>query len=732
MPRDINGNYTLPAGNPVSPGTVIESEWANTTLEDIALALTQSLSREGDGGMQAPFGIDDGTVTEPGLRYNLEPMTGWYRKGAGQNGATVLGNEIFVVTVDGIQMANGKTITGVNGLGIDGNLTVEGLITATVDGQDTFAEAALRSRTITSGDAALVLENDNSNGYWIRGLRSEPTVEVAGSGGGMGVSLRVGTIKVGQTTDVDANGMIFYRNGAQVGVWRNSSAGTGICGPDASLKFYVGPTNIPIVAAGAQFGGPNVVGPAGVSDRAIGFASGTLGAAAPLLRFYTGINTLAESGGNAGSDWFLARCNDAGAFLNAPITCRRADGFLSLNNAGAYTAGYGVTIGGGLSIPSGNVLAGGTIIAANGSAAAPSIAFSGGTNYGFSIGSARVNYSAAGVISSYLAQNVFWQNARVQVNVAGTSPQLEIHKTGAAAFSLGVDSDNKCNIFRTGGAGDITGVLLTLPENSSGVGAMNGAQFQFVSGNNFDLLTNIANTAPGASSIWSMTAGGTMRSRLYQQIQAGGGATFIFVSEFPSAGAFAATIANNGVITGYNGNCAKPGGGMWADSSDGRLKRDVAGWGMGMDALRALQVKKFKYDTRLGRGDEEYIGLVAEEAEATPLGPLMVFTDPSIKSPVEFDEVPVEIDEEYQEPYAVQVPGVVNDVDPITGEAHLRVVSTTETRLRTKTRKKTVTNRIHRKIELPGGVKGLNATPMLYAMLNALKELDQRLTAGGL
>src|SRR5262245_60091314 len=43
MPRDVNGVYTLPAGNPVQAGTVIDPNWANTTLNDIADALTDSL-----------------------------------------------------------------------------------------------------------------------------------------------------------------------------------------------------------------------------------------------------------------------------------------------------------------------------------------------------------------------------------------------------------------------------------------------------------------------------------------------------------------------------------------------------------------------------------------------------------------------------------------------------------------------------------------------------------------
>lgn len=47
MPRDAFSNYTLPAANPVITGTTIASSWANNTLNDIATALSQSLSTDG-------------------------------------------------------------------------------------------------------------------------------------------------------------------------------------------------------------------------------------------------------------------------------------------------------------------------------------------------------------------------------------------------------------------------------------------------------------------------------------------------------------------------------------------------------------------------------------------------------------------------------------------------------------------------------------------------------------
>jgi hypothetical protein len=50
MSRNGSGTFLLVAGNPVVTGTPISSAWANATLNDIAAALTQSFSVDG----QAP------------------------------------------------------------------------------------------------------------------------------------------------------------------------------------------------------------------------------------------------------------------------------------------------------------------------------------------------------------------------------------------------------------------------------------------------------------------------------------------------------------------------------------------------------------------------------------------------------------------------------------------------------------------------------------------------------
>ena len=58
MARNGSGTYTLPAGNPVVTNTVITSNWANTTLTDIANTLTGSVASDGQTPMTGPLNMN--------------------------------------------------------------------------------------------------------------------------------------------------------------------------------------------------------------------------------------------------------------------------------------------------------------------------------------------------------------------------------------------------------------------------------------------------------------------------------------------------------------------------------------------------------------------------------------------------------------------------------------------------------------------------------------------------
>lgn len=96
MPRNASGQYDLPTGiNPVVPFTTITASWANPTLQDLAAALTDSLSRTGLGGMNAPFRLADGTVAAPGLSFANETGLGLFRPSIGVMGFAAGGVEVF-------------------------------------------------------------------------------------------------------------------------------------------------------------------------------------------------------------------------------------------------------------------------------------------------------------------------------------------------------------------------------------------------------------------------------------------------------------------------------------------------------------------------------------------------------------------------------------------------------------------------------------------------------------
>jgi len=62
MPRNGQGIYTLPIGNPVITGTTITSTWGNTTMQDIANALTGSVASDGQTTMSGPLNMGSNRI----------------------------------------------------------------------------------------------------------------------------------------------------------------------------------------------------------------------------------------------------------------------------------------------------------------------------------------------------------------------------------------------------------------------------------------------------------------------------------------------------------------------------------------------------------------------------------------------------------------------------------------------------------------------------------------------
>ena len=108
MSRNGSGVYNLPAGNPVVTGTTIDSAWANTTMQNIADALTQSVASDGQTPMSGPLNMatnninNVGTLTTLNSAYTgtLTGGTGVVNLGSGQFYKASGGNVLIGSTTD--------------------------------------------------------------------------------------------------------------------------------------------------------------------------------------------------------------------------------------------------------------------------------------------------------------------------------------------------------------------------------------------------------------------------------------------------------------------------------------------------------------------------------------------------------------------------------------------------------------------------------------------------------
>jgi cobalamin biosynthesis Mg chelatase CobN len=121
MSRNGSGTYTLPAGNPVVTGTTISSTWANSTLTNIASALTDSLAADGQ------------TTATGNLKMGNNRITGLADGIASTDAATVsqVNASVAGLGTMSTQNANAVAITGgtVNGTSVGATTASTGAFT---------------------------------------------------------------------------------------------------------------------------------------------------------------------------------------------------------------------------------------------------------------------------------------------------------------------------------------------------------------------------------------------------------------------------------------------------------------------------------------------------------------------------------------------------------------------------------------------------------------------------
>ena len=224
MPRNASGNYTLPTGNPVEAGTLIEATWANTTLSDLGNEVTKSLSRTGEGGMLAPFRLADGLLATPGIAWLNEPSSGFYRAGAGEMWGVVQGTQVLQYTANGVLVPTGRTFTAQGNATVGGTLAVTGAITATggVSGNVTGNLTGNVTGNV-SGNAGTV-----TNGVYTTGAYADPAwitslsgSKVSGGISGNAATATTATNVAGGTasvTTLSASGAVTLSGGTANGV----------------------------------------------------------------------------------------------------------------------------------------------------------------------------------------------------------------------------------------------------------------------------------------------------------------------------------------------------------------------------------------------------------------------------------------------------------------------------------------------------------------------------------
>lgn len=160
MPRNTGGVYSLP-NPPFVSGTVISSTVMNQQLSDLASAMTESLSRSGNGDMQVPLTGPDGSAALPTYAWGSDPGSGFWLPSIGMVRLTSSAATLQQWTTTGVTINPPLTVTGgvTGGLAVTGNLSATAGLTAT--------------QSTANGDAVLATGNGTGAGVFGKGGTSD-------------------------------------------------------------------------------------------------------------------------------------------------------------------------------------------------------------------------------------------------------------------------------------------------------------------------------------------------------------------------------------------------------------------------------------------------------------------------------------------------------------------------------------------------------------------------------
>ena len=559
MPRNSSGTYSLPAGNPVVSGTLIEASWANTTLSDLASAMTGSLSRAGEGGMTAALRLFDGTVSLPGVAFTNETSTGLYRAGSGDMRLAVTGSQVMQF------LSTGVAVTGT--LSASGNTTLSG--TLAVTGASTFS-----GQTNTF---------ENSTAYYPQLINRNKTNDANGSY----ISLqKIRNTSIVQNGDVLGN-VIFagydgaaYLQGAFINAVVSATPGTndmpadlvfgttsdGGAGPTERLR--ISNTGAGTASADWTFYGVRVGRGAGAvsTNTAVG-ASALAANTSGLQNTGIGANALVlNTSGNysvaVGFDALAA--NTTGA--NNTAVGRRA---LYSNTTASNNLAFGF-----------NALFSNTTGANNTAIGADALTSSGTASNNTAVGYQSMYSNTTGGSNTAFGRNSMRANTTASDNTAIGDAALYSNTTGTALAAVGAGALYSST---TGNYNTAFGRSALELSTTAGQNTAVGYQSMY-SSNGSD------NTAIGYRSGFNITTGVGNICLGYNSVLNNGADNYSFVCgvNATSKGGNSGYFSMGGMYQGNNSA-------SWNTTSDRRLKKNIVDFKIGLEKITAIKVRNFEY-----------------------------------------------------------------------------------------------------------------------------------------